>query len=400
MPASEEQKQINKYEKIYFERIKKIIEENGTTIFRNLTTQYNFVDMANNFNGASQLSNVMERVIQSIISENTDWEIFSDPASSDSSFITPKCVIHIDSKAIRFDDNDAKGNKITVGKNQTSYASNEDGIVVNSIPFQSNIPHKYNHKIYGKIFSATYFIKLIYNPTDGIDSLKSFKLILTCIPNGELREIYGDSIFEIGRVQRRVIYKKLDTELYNSVCLNLNDEDLEIFNSAYDDIDEVKKIKGYYKKNDYVDEDIARYLFISFDSTNEQDKYSLEKEKYEELYNCILKNDKKIEFKSLYTFDESSNRYIFKSMNNKELKKAIGNCNSWIKNYQAKKKKELQSIYDKYVINNQQQSIRIKVEELELNENSEFYNTEFMWNRSEHERNIYSGNRWAEIELY
>ena len=95
----EEKVLINKYEKLYFERIKKIIEENGTTIFRNLTTKYNFNNFQSNYGGLSEIANGMERVIQSIISEQTDLEIFSLPNSSDSSFITSKCVIQIDCKS-------------------------------------------------------------------------------------------------------------------------------------------------------------------------------------------------------------------------------------------------------------------------------------------------------------
>ena len=115
--CTEEQRKISRYEKIYFNRIKTILEENGTTIFRNLTTQYNFSAIENPYSGLSKVSNVMERVVQSIISENTDWEIFSLATSSDSSFITPKCVIHIDAKATKKGDGDDKENKITVGRN-------------------------------------------------------------------------------------------------------------------------------------------------------------------------------------------------------------------------------------------------------------------------------------------
>ncbi|UZT06629.1 hypothetical protein ONV75_01685 [Clostridium sp. LQ25] len=230
----EEKRWINKYEKLYFERIKKIIEENGTTIFRNLTTKYNFNNFESNYGGLSEIANGMERVIQSIISEQTDWEIFSLPDSSDSSFITPKCVIQIDCKSTLESDQDSIGHKITVGKNQISYASENHQIVYKDVPFRSNIPFIYHHNIYGSLGATTYFVKMHYDISNGISSFRNFHLYLACVPNGMLQDIYGTDFIEAGRKITTEPYDSMDIELYDSLIAELTDNEINIIDSTYD----------------------------------------------------------------------------------------------------------------------------------------------------------------------
>ena len=78
--------QLNALENYYFNRLKEIFEKNGTSFVKNLTSQYLFNGIEDTYSGKSGIADVMERVVQSIISNNTDWEIFSHPTSSDSSF--------------------------------------------------------------------------------------------------------------------------------------------------------------------------------------------------------------------------------------------------------------------------------------------------------------------------
>ena len=302
----QEKLKINKYEKVYFNKIKEIIENNGTTIFRNLTTQYNFESLSDDFGGASEISDAMERVVQSIISEQSDWEIFSSATSSDSAFITPKCIIQIDSKATLVTDGDSTGHKITVGKNQISYASNREGIIFDEIPFKSNIPYKYNHKIYGDTYSATYFVKLHYDNSNGIDSFKDFKVYLACVPNGLLKDIYGEDIFDAGRGLSTPLYEVVDLELYNSVIVNMNQQEINLFNSCYDlDINSnIRTLKRFFMVN--------------------------------------------------------------------------GNS---IKDSEKKLKKELKELYKNKNINKQRDTIRIKLQSLQLNNESQYHNSEFNWKR-------------------
>lgn len=305
--ATEEQYLINKYERLYFERIKKIIEENGTTIFRNLTTKYNFNNLESNYGGISEVAGGMERVIQSIISEQTDWEIFSLPQSSDSAFITPKCVIQIDCKSTLTIDSDSTGHKITVGKNQISYASGDKEIMYKGIPFKSNIPFIYNHNIYGSLYSTTYFVKMHYDISMGISSFRNFKIYLACVPNGLLQEIYGIQFAKAGREKTYIPYMHMDIDLYNSIISDLSESEIDLVNKAYD-LNKLTNIRT-----------AKEYLYINANNIKDENK--------------------------------------------KELKKQIIN------------------IFKSHKLNEKRKSLRITLQNLRVNESSEYFDSEFNWDR-------------------
>ena len=91
--------------------------------------------------------------------------------------------IHIDIKtALLENTSDYKG-VINISKNQTSY----------SIPnkFKGNLPTKYKD---GKI-TLTYIIQVIHEHF----SKKIHAIVLACIPNGKLSNIYGDEIMKAGK---------------------------------------------------------------------------------------------------------------------------------------------------------------------------------------------------------
>lgn len=401
--CTEEQKKISYYEKIYFNRIKNILEENGTTIFRNLTTQYNFSVIDNPYGGASKVSKVMERVVQSIISENTDWEIFSLATSSDSSFITPKCVIHIDAKATKKGDGDDRENKITVGRNQVSYASNEDGIENGGKKFKSNIPYKYNHKIYGEVFSATYFIRIIYDYSNGIESFKNFRIILACIPNGLLKDIYGEEICVPGKVLERPFYEVIPEELYNSIIENMTEENKLIFDYAYkvNEVSGERVLKSFYRyeqsQEDSDDEEEEfSYLNLSDEldtliNNNEIDKLPLvkmDKDLYNFIVNRIEQKDK-AKMDDMYTLNsENEIRYI-NQLNKTNTNKLISIQNRALKQHIKEKKDNLVRIYKTQRINESRQTMRIKLDNLKFEQGTQYFgHKDIDW------------PRWKEIELF
>lgn len=305
--ATQIQELVNRYEKLYFERIKRIIEENGTTIFRNLTTRYNFNNLESSYEGMSEIANGMERVIQSIISEQTDWEIFSLPQSSDSAFITPKCVIQIDSKSTLVTDSDSTGHKITVGKNQISYASHDREIMYRGVPFKSNIPFIYNHNIYGELYSTTYFIKMHYDISNGISTFRNFKIYLACIPNGLLQDIYGVGFAKAGRVKTYIPYGIMYEELYNSIISDLSEGEINVINQCYD-LDESNNTRT-----------AKEFIYLNGNSINNETQKQLKKQIIE-----IFKNNK---------------------------------------------------------FNEKRESLRITLQDLCIREDSEYFNSEFDWNR-------------------
>lgn len=192
--------EVNLLERRYFNFLIKLFEAKGTTFTKNLLSQYSIRENWLDYSGdMSFVQRGLESVIQGIIFESVDWEICSTPEGSDSVFQTSRAMIHIDAKAYKYSDGDATGNKITLGPNQTSCFT-ENHLIYNNVPFISNLPHFYNHRMFGQIPCLTYFIKLIYNLDNELESFRNFRLILCSLPNGILNENIGISHFQAGRV--------------------------------------------------------------------------------------------------------------------------------------------------------------------------------------------------------
>jgi hypothetical protein len=121
----------------------------------------------------------------------------STPIGSDLLYETSNAFIHIDVKTSSYYYFSNKTNKkeintndflgiVSVGHNQTSYKYVDKKGILHS----SNLPPIY--KSNGKI-CLTYIIQLIYDKADDGD-LIIYGLILISIPNGELKDIYGNNI--------------------------------------------------------------------------------------------------------------------------------------------------------------------------------------------------------------
>lgn len=117
----------------------------------------------------------------------------STPIGSDLLFETCNAFLHIDVKTSSYytgtnkdiNASDFKG-VVSIGENQTSY----EYIDNDKIPHSSNLPQIYKSK---NKLCLTYIIQLVYDKeTDG--NLKILGLVLISIPNGALKEIYGNDI--------------------------------------------------------------------------------------------------------------------------------------------------------------------------------------------------------------
>lgn len=119
----------------------------------------------------------------------------STPIGSDLLYETSNAFIHIDVKTSAYftisngkrtlNSGDYKG-LVSIGKNQTSYHFTDDS----GIMHEANLPSIYKSK--DKI-CLTYIIHLIYDKeSDG--NLKILALLLICIPNGSLHNVYGNDI--------------------------------------------------------------------------------------------------------------------------------------------------------------------------------------------------------------
>ena len=95
-------------------------------------------------------------------------------------------------------------NKIVAEKNETIYDSSRDINYSNKL-WRANLSHYVNHRIYGEVPNLTYFFIMDYN----IDN-EVLKLSLVSVPNGQLYNIFGDSIINAGKVQQIILEKILD----------------------------------------------------------------------------------------------------------------------------------------------------------------------------------------------
>ncbi|HOV93242.1 MAG TPA: hypothetical protein PLC04_09240 [Candidatus Kapabacteria bacterium] len=119
----------------------------------------------------------------------------STPIGSDLLYETANAFLHIDVKTTSYftilngkqvlNTGDFKG-LVSIGKNQTSYKYIDE----NNIEHEANLPFIYKSK---NKLCLTYIIHLIYDKEkDG--NLKILALLLICIPNGALHDVYGNEI--------------------------------------------------------------------------------------------------------------------------------------------------------------------------------------------------------------
>lgn len=198
---------INSLEKKYFNFLINLFESKGTTFTKNLLSQYSIRDTWKDYAGdMSFISRGLEIVIQGLLFESVDWEICSTPEGADSIFQTSRAIIHIDAKAYKFTDGDATGNKITLGPNQTSCFT-KSPLKLDGYLFTSNLPPTYDHKIFGKLPCLTYFLKLIYNLNEELETFRNFELILCSLPNAIVNNKFNNNNhFQAGRQKDHIKY--------------------------------------------------------------------------------------------------------------------------------------------------------------------------------------------------
>lgn len=212
-----QQKEIEELEKIYFNKIKDILIKNLKELEEGFNSKENIKrDYSNLGYKENDVEKGAERVLQSIISKNTNWQVNSAPISSDLFFETRDAMINIDAKTYK--EMHQEPNKINVGANQVSYGQHlpmTSKRTNTKYTWKAALRTMYNHKKYGEIPCLTFFVKLVYD--DNTKLLKKVELVN--VPNGELENIYynvfsrGKSTFVAGKPVRdiRVIISRFET---------------------------------------------------------------------------------------------------------------------------------------------------------------------------------------------
>lgn len=189
-------KEIEELEKKYFEKLKQILIQNIKELEQGFNSKENIKrDYANLGYKENDVEKGAERVLQSIISKNTGWNVNSAPISSDLLFETKEAMINIDAKTYK--EKHQEPNKINVGANQISYGRHLPMIsnrTNTKYTWKAALRTIYRHQAHGEIPCLTFFVKFVYD--DNTKLLKKAELVN--VPNGELENIYK-KIFTRGK---------------------------------------------------------------------------------------------------------------------------------------------------------------------------------------------------------
>jgi len=148
---------------------------------------------------ASDLEIGAERILHYVFSQGLKHPN-SSPIGADLMYETFDSFIHIDVKTVSESNwSDYKG-KIAVQPNQTSYPLSKFGLSPN-LPTHYSKTFKRNNQRYKKL-TLTYFIYVLHKHA----SDKIYSILLICMPNGELYDIYGDKILQAGKTRNSVRY--------------------------------------------------------------------------------------------------------------------------------------------------------------------------------------------------
>lgn len=132
----------------------------------------------------------------------------SSPVGSDMFFETYNAYIHIDIKTVTLSNIGDFCGTIFVGDNQNSYKGKINVRGGKSRDYSGHLPFVYTKKDGTKKVCLTYFIVILYDETN----LDIQTIVLLCMPNGKLHDVYGDDILTAGKNPGKIRfnYKKAD----------------------------------------------------------------------------------------------------------------------------------------------------------------------------------------------
>lgn len=131
----------------------------------------------------------------------------SSPIGSDMFFETYNAYVHIDIKTVTLANIGDFRRNIFVGDNQNSYIGNINVRGGESRPYRGNLPTYYTKKDGSKKICLTYFIVILYNECN----LDIQTIAITCMPNGELHDIYGDRVISAGKNKGKIRFNYTKT---------------------------------------------------------------------------------------------------------------------------------------------------------------------------------------------
>ncbi len=198
-------KEIENLEFVHFERIRYYFLDNLQEIIEGLNSRLEIKNdwyqqfISTKSNLASDLETGAERIFHYIFSKGMK-NPNSSPIGSDMMYESFDAFIHIDVKTVSESNwGDYKG-KIAIQPNQTSYPLSKYGLSPNLPTFYSKTFKKGGTKYLKP--TLTYFIYVLHKHA----SQTIYSILLICMPNGELYNIYGDKILHAGKTKNSIRY--------------------------------------------------------------------------------------------------------------------------------------------------------------------------------------------------
>jgi hypothetical protein len=144
-------------------------------------------------NGSGDFSVGAERIVYALFNGKGIGRPNSCPVGSDMMFEVDDAYIHIDLKTVQTRNIGDYGNHIFVGENQNSY-NYYMNVRGEKREYTPNLPHYYNIGNFHKP-CLTYFVTILYEDIN----LEILNINLICMPNGQLCNIYQESVLKAGK---------------------------------------------------------------------------------------------------------------------------------------------------------------------------------------------------------
>ena len=190
-----EQQIIEFWENEYLEQIAYLVETDKDKMLNGFKTKEDIRDDWQQYLGAetSDFAVGSERIFYWIF--NQFGIPNSSPVGSDLFFETYNAYVHIDIKTVTLANIGDFTKNIFVGDNQNSYKGYIEVKGKEPRPYKGNLPTYYTKKDGEQKLCLTYFLVILYDE----HNLDIQTIILTCMPNGELSEIYGNKVVSAGK---------------------------------------------------------------------------------------------------------------------------------------------------------------------------------------------------------
>lgn len=200
-------KELIRLEKKYFKYICKMIEAHLGEILNQIGSYQNIKSTADQGAKSNVYDSKLENIIEALITRQLGWNISVTPISADSCYECGDAIVHIDAKTRcekvwskkkgkYIPNTDFTSNKIVAEKNETTYDS-ENEIMYKGKPWKANLSYYIDHRFFGVVPNLTYFFVMDYDLDYNV-----IKIALVCLPHGQFRDVFEDSILGAGKSKK------------------------------------------------------------------------------------------------------------------------------------------------------------------------------------------------------